>query len=797
MLARADVCGTVAGPVSCIRLLSPGVAGRSAGRRIRRLCPGPRVLALAVLLASASALASETAKPVAEALRVEVPPEVDGILDEPEWGRAVPIGPLTQVDPIEGAQPGKATEVRILTDADNLYIGVRCWDDDPAGIIARSMQRDANLAAEDRIGFVLDTFLDHRNGYFFQTNPLGARVDGLVEDGNFLLTWDGIWNVKTRIDSKGWTAEFVIPLKSLSFRAGAGSWGLNVRRGIRGSQENDNWADAYQNIRFFDLARAGVLKGMAGSRQGLGLDIVPAFSLARVDDSMRPAGESNRRHYTRLTPGGDIRYRITPSLTATATTNTDFGQTPLDAVQVNLSRFSLFFPERREFFLQDQGIFDFANLGQDAQPFFSRRIGLSAAGEPVSIRGGGKLTGRTGPLSIGGLVVHQASQNHVDEDVDAKTLGVARLKLNVGEESTVGVIGTYGDPQSGDGNWLVGADFNYRTSRLLGERVFEAGGWYQKSHTYGPGAQCEDDQEPTPAARDCDSENAYGIRVAYPNDRVNWNFVVQRIEEDFRPALGFLRRENILRYRGSWRYRWRPETEIQTLDTSSFVFVGTESDRPDHVTEAFWRQTFVDIRTLVGDRFYAYAQLEFQDEPQDRVVFDNVVLPKGKHLSPVGGVAFEASASRRISGRLELFGGDYYDGARFGVFSRIQWEPISQLVLALSYRHTRHWELLRQAPDALCNDESASVAKACGDSFTVRIATALVRLQLSPDLSWNNLIQYDNSSDEMNFQSIFRWTMTPGSDLFLVFEQGLVADDDRLRAERTEATAKLHWTFRF
>lgn len=755
-----------------------------------------RVLSLfpCLMLCALPGFAEPLVRPVAQAAFVETPPALDGVLDDPQWAQAEPIGPLTQVDPIEGARPSKATEVRVLTDGDNLYVGVRCWDDDPAGIIARSMQRDADLGAEDRVVFLLDTFLDQRTGYLFQTNALGARVDGLIEDVHLLLEWDGIWNVKTAIDSKGWTAEFVIPFKTLNFRAGAPAWGFNLRRGIRGTQEADNWADPDQNMRFIDPVRAGLLQGMERSRLGIGLDVVPSLSLTRVDDSQRPPSESESRHYTRVTPSGDIRYKITPSLTLAGTANTDFGQTPADDVQVNLSRFALFFPEQREFFLQDQGIFDFANVGKDVQPFFSRRIGLSATGEPVPIRGGGKLTGRVGPLSMGGLVVHQGPQEHEGEDVGARTLGVARLKLNVGEESTIGVIGTFGDPQAQFGNWLVGTDLNYRTSNLFGERVFEAGAWYQKSHSYGSRAPCEDGNG---ERRDCNAESAYGIRLAYPNDRVNWRLVVQRVEEDFRPALGFLRRENIVRYRGSFRYRWRPETEIQTIDVGSFFFLGTESDRPDHVTEAFFRQTFVDIQTLVGDRFYAYAQLEFQNEPANRTVFDNVVLPKGKNLSPIAGVAFEASASRRISGKLELFGGDYYGGSRLGFISRVQWEPISQLVLALSYRHTRHWGLLRAEPGPLCNDESDTVAAACGDSFTVRVATALVRLQLSPDLSWNNLVQYDNASDEMNIQSIFRWTVTPGSDLFLVLNQGFLADAGSLRAERTEALAKLTWTFRF
>ena len=780
------VCETVAARVSCTRLPILTSAGANAGRRMRWSRSAQRALSLAVLLPAAAAIAVEPVRPVADAFFVERPPAIDGVLDEPEWARAESIGPLTQVEPIEGAAPSKRTEIRILTDADNLYVGVRCWDDDPDGIIARKMQRDGSVRGEDRVAIVIDTFRDHRNGYFFATNPLGARVDALIEDADILLNWDGIWNVKTRIDAQGWTAEFVIPFKTLSFREGSDTWGMNLLRGIRGSQERNTWADSHQNKKFSDPAQIGLLRGMARARQGLGLDVIPSLSLASIYDASRLSGESERRQYTRVTPSGDIRYKITPSLTASATSNTDFGQTQIDDVKVNLSRFALFFPEKREFFLQDEGIFEFSSVGQDAQPFFSRKIGLSAEGETVPIRGGGKLTGRVGPLSIGALVVQQAKQDYGGAEIGSKTLAVTRLKLNVGGESTVGVIGTFGDPQADRGNWLAGTDFNYRTSEVFGDKVLEAGAWYQHSGSYDDGID-----------RDAGSENAYGIRLSYPNDRIQWHLVAQRIEEDFRPALGFLRRENIVRYRGSWRYRWRPETSIQTVDHGIFGFIGTESDRPEHVTESFMRLNVLDVRTRVGDRLYLYAQADFQDEPIDRRVFDNVAVPEGKHFSPTGGVAVEASASRRVSGGFELFGGEYYDGWRLGFISRVQWEPVRHLLFALSYSHSRYWDLLQLAPSSLCNENSDSVVSACGDAFRVRIATARVALQLSPDLSWNNRVQYDNDSNAMNVQSILRWTLTPGSDLFLVLNQGFLAEDGSLRAGRTEPIIKLSWTFRF
>jgi hypothetical protein len=736
--------------------------------------------------------------PTANATWTDAGPEIDGVLDDPVWADAEVMGPLTQVEPVEGAGMSLRTEVRILTDEDNLYIGVRCYDDDPDSIIARNMLRDGTLLAEDRVGFVLDTFHDRRNGYFFETNPLGLRLDGLIEDARFSFNWDGIWNVKTIIDEKGWTAEFVIPFKTLNFREGEDRWGMNFLRGIRGSQENGRWASPFQNRSFVDMSGNGVLHGLGRARQGLGLDIVPSMTIRRVDDSNELPDESGERHYTRITPSGDVRYKITPSLTATATANTDFGQTPVDDVQVNLSQFALFFPEKREFFLQDQGIFDFGNIQVDAQPFFSRRIGLSEFGDPVPIRGGGKLTGRSGPINMGFLGVHQKSQNHVgsEDDVDARTLGVARVKMNVLEESTVGLIATYGDPQSDDGNWLVGADANYRTSKLFGDKVFQAHAFFQHSHTTGAGATCERDNNQ--GERDCDSEAAYGLRLVYPNDRINWEFIFHDIQEDFNPALGFVRRGNAKRYRGFFRYRWRPETWIKTIDNNSFGAILTESDRPERITEVFFRETFAQVETLVGDMAGAYYQLQMQREQDSRRVFDNFSLENGKYWFSTGGLFVEATKSRELSGRLEVFGGEWYDGYRVGVLPRVEWRPTRQLLFALSYSHTRHWGLDRLgASSSLCNVDSDVDPAPCGNSFTVRIATARFELQLSPDISWNNLVQYDNGSDEINVQSRFRWTITPGSDLFLILNQGFIDEGNSFDAGRTEPLVKLAWTFRF
>ena len=295
------------------------------------------VAACACLIAASAASAAEPPEGnrfQAHATLVTAGPVIDGELNDPVWAEATPIGDLTQIAPVEGSAASKRTVVRLLTDGENLYVGVRCYDGDPGGIIARNMLRDGPLGSEDRVSFVLDTFDDQRNGFFFQTNALGLRGDGLIEETRILIEWDGIWNVRSRIDAQGWTAEFVIPYKTLSFESGADTWGFNISRGIRGTQERTRWADPHLNHRFSDMALAGRLHGMSESQQGLGIELIPSTSVRRIDDSRVLEDESRRRHYTRVTPSFDVRYKVTPSLTATGTVNTAFGQTPVDDVRL-------------------------------------------------------------------------------------------------------------------------------------------------------------------------------------------------------------------------------------------------------------------------------------------------------------------------------------------------------------------------------------------------------------------------------------------------------------------------------
>src|SRR5438093_5195517 len=347
-----------------------------------------------------------TDSPVARATRTTETIRIDGRLDEAAWQSAEPIGPLRQREPVESTDPSEHTSVRVLYDDNALYVAVVCDDRSRNGIVSTQLTRDADLDVDDRITIVLDPFFDHRNGFFFQVNPAGARSDGQVSNNSESLTrdWDGIWNAAARISDEGWTAEIEIPFKTLRFKPGQSVWGFNVERQIKRRQETDRWAAPRQNIWIGNLAEAGRLEGFDGIRQGLGLDVRPYVS----------GGAENSDGS--FTGGIDVFKNVTPNLNAAVTVNTDFAETEADIRQVNLTRFPLFFPEKRTFFLEGAGVFDMAGLANttDVRPFFSRRIGLveGVTGNNVTVplRVGLKLTGRQSDYNIGVLDVETGSR---------------------------------------------------------------------------------------------------------------------------------------------------------------------------------------------------------------------------------------------------------------------------------------------------------------------------------------------------------------------------------------------------
>ena len=475
---------------------------------------------------------------------------VDGLLDEPIWSSAPTIGALVQRQPDTGQPPTESTEVTVLKDSDRLYIGVRAHDSEPRRIIGAQMARDAGLTSDDRIEILLDTFGDQRSAFYFATNPAGARVDGLVfGNGQINTEWDAIWDVQTKRTAEGWTAEFAIPFKSLSFPAGRDVWGFNIARTIYRKLEDDRWSGALLQTQFLQVSEAGQLTNLGQLSQGIGLDLRPFLAGRWLHIGRTGLDEVTRK------PGLDLFYNITPNLKLTATFNTDFGETEVDARQINLTRFSLLFPEKRAFFLEGAGIFSFASTGPDVPggipatgadvfPFFSRQIGL-LGGQEVPIDAGVKLNGTVGHTDIGVLSVRAGDLKENNQlVVDSKNFFIGRIKTNLFRQSYVGAIFTEGNPALGKSGQTYGADMRLATSRFLGtSRNFVVNGYGARSVNSDVSG----------------NDWSYGLSAHYPNDQFLAQVVYREIQKNFRPALGFDQRNNVRLFRAAGSYNPRPK----------------------------------------------------------------------------------------------------------------------------------------------------------------------------------------------------------------------------------------------
>jgi hypothetical protein len=697
------------------------------------------------------AAANEGMRPNVPMVQVEEPPAIDGSLDDDIWQQAPVLHRFVQVNPRPGEPPSEATEIRLLYDRDFLYVGIRCYDREPDRIIARRMIYDVELTTDDRVSMVLDSLYDQKNGYLFSVNPLGTRWDGLIEPGlEFRQEWDGIWYADARIDPEGWTAEVAIPFKTISFDPSKDTWGFNVMRAIRRRNEIVRWASPTADLSLIDMGTAGRLVGMRDMEQGIGLDVKPTMALSYIDDQVKD--DVDREGH----PALDLFYKVTPALTGSLTFNTDFSEAPVDEREVNLTRFPLFFPETRDFFLQDAGIFEFAGIEKNGRPFFSRKIGLRPSGEPVDIRAGGKLTGRVGRIGVGLLDVQQDSFG----DVDSQNLGVARLTHDLFEESFIGAIATNGDPDSNEDNGVVGVDLRLRNSDFRGrDRAIALDAWFL--HSYSENASSD--------------EASFGARLDYPNDRINFMLEFQEIQENFRPALGFVSREDIRRYEGEFRYRARPRGRIAIVDSEIRALAITDTESEFESGELAWDP--LRMESEVGDIVKLTYRRVREDLEEDFEISDGVILAPDRYGWNRFELSLETTPARPVSVEALIGWGDFFDGTRLESEVTLEWRPSRHLFAALEYEQ---------------NDVRLDEG-----NFTTRLARLRLDLMFTTALSWTTLAQYDSVSDVFGINSRLFWEIEPGNEIFLIWNQEYEANHEHFRSRRTEAILKVSYTFRF
>ena len=687
--------------------------------------------------------------------------DLDGFLDEAVWERAIPAAGFTQQDPENGAPATEATEVRVVYGRRSLYLGILCIDSEAGALLGNQMQRDQPLESDDRFMWTLDPFLDERSGYYFEINPSGAMGDGLIgasPGGGFRANkaWDGIWTARVRRTDTGWQAEIEIPFATVNFDPDAAAWGANFQRTVRRKNEESRWNGYSRNQGLMQMSNAGLVVGLEEIDQGLGLDLIPYVS-GNITDT---PGDPDPRIYSG-DAGFDLFYNVTPSLRANFTFNTDFAETEVDDRRVNLTRFPLRFPEKRDFFLDGSNFFNFSATG--VNPFFSRRIGLGADGEPQRIVYGAKLTGQVGSEDIGMLHVRTAESG----DLAGEDFSVFRLKRRFFAESHVAALYTRRAEQGTGASVLhtAGAEVHLTTSRFRGDRNLSLTGFYLWNNTPDGGGRG--------AAR--------GFRIHYPNDTWLFQLSVRELQENFDPAVGFTPRRGFRRANPELFFGPRP---VDHPWIRRFRF-GSDS------------QFLMDTKNQMVTRIFDLTVFEMELHSQDTVVFQ--VSPSFERLqrdfeiSP-GVVLFEGTeynfnrykveidtAERRtVAASTVLEWGDFFSGTRREFSLDLGIRPRPGLFASVGGEFNRV-----ELPEG---------------SFSTSLVRTEINTQFGPWISLANRLQYDTVSRNIGWQARFRWILKPGNDIFVVLNQNWVDNPllpDRIQTLNRQLSSKLVFTRRF
>ena len=699
---------------------------------------------------------------------------LDGHLDEPFWTRVIPAGDFVQRDPVNGQPATEPTEVRIAYDREALYLGVTCYDSEPDKWLGYQRRRDQGLNSDDGFAWTIDTFLDGRTGYYFEMNPSGLMSDSYMGINSDNREWDGIWDARALRSEIGWTLEIKIPFRTLTFNPNSDTWGINFQRTVRRKNEESLWMGWVRNQGVRRMNNAGLITGIHDVSQGHGLDIKP-YGLVT---SQASPGRGSSAMIGDATGGLDLFYSPTPQLRTVFTVNTDFAQTEVDQREVNLTRFSLFFPERRDFFLDGATFLDF---GSDTQrrgqggfyfggnpttddqviPFFSRRIGLSADATPQKIDFGTKVTGQMGAQDVGILHVRTGQ----DDGYDSEDFTVARVKRRIFAQSYIGALYTRRDPRTvtGEERHTAGVDFSLATSRFRGSQNLEMIGWFL--HATRPGISR--------------GNSAFGAVVDYPNDRWVAKFETTEVQDNFDPSVGFVRR---LSYR-----RYAPQIGFQPRPANSFVrqfrfglTVDTMTDLHNDVLTRDIDLSLFGFNTHQQDNLFisAIRRHERLDAPFE--ISPGIILPTGATYDTNRFRIVAQSANRRkvaVNGRMEV--GDFYSGTR------------TERQLNLSLR-------LRPGVFLFLNGQWNNV-KLVEGTFRTRLYRLISETQFTPFIAVVNNIQYDSQSAVIGWQSRFRWIVTPGNDVYVVYMQNWLDDPllNRFATLDKRAASKILYTYRF
>jgi hypothetical protein len=707
--------------------------------------------------------------------------DMDGRLDEEAWALAIPITDFTQQEPVEGGTPSERTEIRVVYDEDALYIGAMLYDD-PEGILAFQKRRDGFLSGDDRFMWTLDTFHDLRTGYYFETTATAVMGDGLITGGprgggGGGRAWDGIWQVRTEILPDGWSIEIQIPFRTLNFDPTSDTWGINFQRTIKRRNEEIVWRGYRRNQNNRDPINAGRLVGLQGMSQGIGLEAVPYAVTNWKNVPLEPSPTTYPSDV-----GVDVNYNVTPSLRAGVSVNTDFAEAEVDQRRLNLTRFPLRFPERRDFFLEGSGVFTFAP-SNGAEPYFSRRIGL-LEGEQIPINYAARLGGQTGRYELGFMQVNTAE--HESADVNLGTFAgeqftVARIKRGILEQSTIGAIYTRRatgaaptDPtaQAPLDQHTIGADLYYATNRLFSDKNFDFQAFAAWNSNPDRGIK-----------RSTSDLSSRGFRVNYPNDIWSGHISYREFGDDYDPAVGFVTRNGFRRVEP--RIGWEPRPAINWIRSFDFSaqFRHLESITTGIAEERQWQFKVFGVELESQDNFEIDFQRQFEYLDEQFEISDGIFIKEGTYKNWEQSISARTASRRVLSGRVQVRRGGFWSGDQ------------TQFSIGLD---------IRSSPGVLL---SAQVENNNVDLPQGSFDANLVRLggewNITPLANLTGNIQYDDVSKIVGLFMRARWIITPGNDLYLVFTQNWQNLSDGLFTQNREfetlsrgASIKLNYTYR-
>lgn len=689
---------------------------------------------LAVLTAALQAAPSEksiTARSIRAALKV------DGQLDEDAWASAEPVSDFVQSEPHEGGAPSERTVVRILFDKDNLYFGVYCYDSEPQKIVVSDLKRDFQARENDTFSIALDTFHDHRNSFIFFTNANAAQRDeqGLNDGREINPEWEGVWYAASAIQRDGWSSEIVIPFKTIGLVSKeTPTLGVNFERRIRRKNEVLDWSPIPRRFSVGRVSLAGMLLGLEEFQVGHNLRVKPFvtanFTQARLGESQRST--------TKGDGGVDLKYNLTQGLALDVTYNTDFSQVEVDTEQINLTRFSLFFPERRDFFLENAGIFHFGDvtrergprLNEASQLFYSRRIGLSPAGRPLSILGGARLSGRIGPTAVGFLNMQQEES----DGFPSNNFTVARVSHNILRQSDVGAIFVNRRGGSGgDYNRAYGVDANFQLSQEFTLNSYMAA-------TQTPGRQ----------------GNNFQGKISGRWDDGFWQLYMlyTEIGENFKPEVGFVPRTGVRNYQLNFGFRPRPAGNRYIREYYPHMNAKIFRDRHNRLLT---KDTHVGFQLFFRDGGSIELQLDPMFERLDAPfeIRKNVVIPPGDYPFNDWSLEYSSDRSRLFSATLNLSRGDFYDGTKKSVvFSgRLLVKP--------------HW--------ATSFDYQANRVDLKAGSFDADLYGLRFNYSFNPKMFLDAFIQYNTTTGRILTNLRFNLEHHPLSNLSLVLTEDRAA----------------------